>query len=121
MSRITAAHIGIEQLSALTLDEQEQSLPGRYALLPDGQSIEPHISRLYPERLAERALLDFAAPAHGFHDLLRPRDFTLAMQGLRARLKEGETDELMAASVLLEQMHEDEQLMQMTLHLLHKV
>ena len=67
MSRITAAHIGIEQLSALTLDEQEQSLPGRYALLPDGQSIEPHINRLYPERLAERALLDFAAPAHGFH------------------------------------------------------
>ena len=43
------------------------------------------------------------------------------MQGLRALLKEGGTDELMAASVLLEQMHEDEQLMQMTLHLLHKV
>ncbi|MGL5773972.1 MAG: type III secretion system protein AscX, partial [Aeromonas veronii] len=51
MSRITAAHIGIEQLSAIRLDEQEQSLPGRYALLPDGQSMEPHISRLYPERL----------------------------------------------------------------------
>ena len=77
MSRITAAHIGIEQLSAISLDDQERSLPGRYALLPDGQSIEPHISRLYPERLADRALL--------------------------------------------EQMHADEQLMQMTLHLLHKV
>ena len=40
MSRITAAHIGIEQLSAISLDDQERSLPGRYALLPDGQSIE---------------------------------------------------------------------------------
>ena len=69
MSRITAAHIGIEQLSAIRLDEQEQSLPGRYALLPDGHSIEPHISRLYPANLAERTLLDFATPDRGFHDL----------------------------------------------------
>ncbi|MNV85111.1 Yop proteins translocation protein X [compost metagenome] len=121
MSRITAAHIGIEQLSAITLDEQEQSLPGRYALLPDGQSIEPYINRLYPERLAERALLDFAAPACGFHELLRPRDFNQAMQGLRATLAGGQSAELQAAASLLEQMHLDEQLMQMTLHLLHKV
>ncbi|MGL5324785.1 MAG: type III secretion system protein AscX [Aeromonas sp.] len=121
MSRITAAHIGIEQLSAIRLDEQEQSLPGRYALLPDGQSIEPHISRLYPERLAERALLDFATPDRRFHDLLRPVDFNQAMQGLRSVLAEGQSPEIRAAAALLEQMHEDEQLMQMTLHLLHKV
>ncbi|EKB28574.1 type III secretion system protein AscX [Aeromonas dhakensis] len=121
MSRITAAHIGIEQLSAIRLDEQDQNLPGRYALLPDGQSIEPHITRLYPERLAERALLDFAEPDRGFYDLRRPRDFSLAMQGLRAVLMEGQTAELKAAGLLLERMHEDEQLMQMTLHLLHKV
>ena len=121
MSRITAAHIGIEHLSAITLDELETSLPGRYALLPDGQSIEPHISRLYPERLADRTLLGFATPASGFHDLLRPGDFNLAMQGLRAVLAEGKSAELQAATCLLEQMHQDEQLMQMTLHLLHKV
>ncbi|MFQ2123035.1 type III secretion system protein AscX [Aeromonas jandaei] len=121
MSRITAAHIGIEQLSAIRLDEQEQSLPGRYALLPDGHSIEPHISRLYPANLAERTLLDFATPDRGFHDLLRPRDFAQAMAGLRAVLAEGTTPELQAASALIEQLHGDEQLMQMTLHLLHKV
>jgi type III secretion protein X len=121
MSRISAAHIGIEQLSAITLDEQERSLPGRYALLPDGQSIEPHINRLYPERLADRVLLDFATPDRGFHDLLRPADFNQAMQGLRGVLAEGQSPELRAAAALLEQMHSDEQLMQMTLHLLHKV
>lgn len=121
MSRITAAHIGIERLSAITLDELETSLPGRYALLPDGQSIEPHISRLYPERLAERALLAFATPTSGFHDLLRPGDFNQEMQSLRALLSQGNSAELRAAASLLERMHQDEQLMQMTLHLLHKV
>ena len=121
MSRITAAHIGIEQLSAISLDDQGRSLPGRYALLPDGQSIEPHISRLYPERLADRVLLEFATPDRGFHDLLRPVDFNQAMQGLRRVLAEGQSPELRAAAALLEQMHADEQLMQMTLHLLHKV
>ncbi|WP_033137837.1 type III secretion system protein AscX [Aeromonas finlandensis] len=121
MSRITAAHIGIEQLTAITLDEQEQTLPGRYALLPDGQSIEPHISRLYPERLVERTLLDFATPDRSFHDLLRPGDFNQTMQGLRAVLADGTSAELQAAARLLEQLHQDEQLMQMTLHLLHKV
>lgn len=121
MSRISAAHIGIEQLSAITLAEQGTSLPGRYALLPDGQSVEPHINRLYPERLAERALLDFAMPTCGFHGLLRPKDFNQALLGVRARLADGKSAEVQAAAHLLEQMHQDEQLMQMTLHLLHKV
>ncbi|MGL4249422.1 MAG: type III secretion system protein AscX [Aeromonas sp.] len=121
MSRITAAHIGIEQLTAISRDEHEQSLPGRYALLPDGQSIEPHISRLYPAHRAERSLLAFATPDCGFHGLRRPRDFAREMAQLRAVLAEGGTPELQAASALLEQLHGDEQLMQMTLHLLHRV
>ncbi|WCH23613.1 YscX family type III secretion protein [Aeromonas salmonicida] len=121
MIRITAAHIGIEQLSAICLDDQEQSLPGRYALLPDGKCIEPHISRLYPANLVERTLYDFATPVHYFPGLLRPRDFTQAMAGLWTVLEAGTTPELKAASELLKQLIGDEQLMQMTLHLLHKV
>ncbi|AWK43382.1 YscX family type III secretion system protein SctX [Photorhabdus laumondii subsp. laumondii] len=121
MSKIAAAHIGIEQLTAISREEIEVSLPDRYALLPDGQSVETHAARLYPANKADQALLAFACPQDGFHALLRPHDFRQAVSGLRTILQQGNDIRVQHAVSLLENMNQDEQLLQMALHLLHKV
>lgn len=67
MSRIiTAPHIGIEKLSAISLEELSCGLPERYALPPDGHPVEPHLERLYPTAQSKRSLWDFASPAIHF-------------------------------------------------------
>lgn len=75
MSRIiTAPHIGIEKLSAISLEELSCGLPERYALPPDGHPVEPHLERLYPTAQSKRSLWDFASPGYTFHGLHRAQD-----------------------------------------------
>lgn len=120
MSRITAAHIGIEQLSALTLMSKSRACPDATPCClmdsPSNLTSTGSIPNAWQNEhcwtLPLRPRLSRFAAATGFH----PGD-----AGVASPIERGGTDELMAASVLLEQMHEDEQLMQMTLHLLHKV
>ncbi|OCQ54613.1 Yop proteins translocation protein X [Photorhabdus australis subsp. thailandensis] len=121
MSRIASAHIGIEQLTAISQEEIGIGLPERYALLPDGQSVETHSARLYPANKADQTLLAFACPKEGFHSLLRPHDFRQAVSSLRETLQQGDDIRVRSAVSLLENMNQDEQLLQMALHLLHKV
>ncbi|WP_387465746.1 YscX family type III secretion system protein SctX [Photorhabdus sp. RM323S] len=121
MSRIASAHIGIEQLTAISREEIGVGLPDRYTLLPDGQSVETHSACLYPANKADQALLAFACPQDGFHSLLRPHDFRQAVSSLRATLQQGDDIKVQQAVSLLEKMNQDEQLLQMALHLLHKV
>nr|WP_207628647.1 YscX family type III secretion protein [Photorhabdus cinerea] len=108
-------------MTAISREEIAVGLPERYALLPDGQSVETHSARLYPANKAEQALLAFACPKDGFHSLLRPQDFRQAVSSLRATLQQGDDIRVRNAVSLLENMNQDEQLLQMALHLLHKV
>ncbi|KUE80845.1 type III secretion apparatus assembly protein SctX [Aeromonas schubertii] len=121
MSRISAAHIGIEQLSAITLEELSLGLPGRYALPPDGHSIEPHLERLYPGAPSERTLWAFATPEGVFHELHRARDFQRELDALLPVLAGSESPLLRDAASVLESQQQELRLLQMTLNLLHKV
>lgn len=96
-------------------------LPERYVLPPDGHCVEVHIDSLYPSNVATRELLAFASPLQSFHDLLRPQSFRQALAGLRLAVAASDQPALIAASELLQSHDEDEHLLQMALHLLHKV
>ncbi len=122
MTRITAPHIGIEGLSAITETELDVGLPGRYALPPDGQSIEAHFERLYPANTAEQTLVDFAKPASSFHGLRRPSDFRRVMTEVRVQLESMDKQaDVHKAAALLRETQENEAMLQMALNLLHRV
>ncbi|MDR9860962.1 MULTISPECIES: YscX family type III secretion protein [Pseudomonas] len=121
MSRISAPHIGIEQLTEVGEHHRTAALPERYVLPPDGRSIETHLDNLYPADLAGRRLLAFACPTEGFDELLRPQAFRHALKDLEQQVRSSDVPELQAALALLQARNEDEYLLQMALHLLHKV
>ncbi len=121
MSRISAPHIGIDHLIEVGDQHQTSGLPERYVLPPDGHSIEAHLDNLYPADLAGRRLLAFACPHEGFHELLRPQAFRQALTDLKQQVSSSDAPEFQAVSALLQARSEDEYLLQMALHLLHKV
>lgn len=121
MSRISAPHIGIERLTEVGEQHRSCALPERYVLPPDGHSLETHLDNLYPADLAGRRLLAFACPTEGFHELLRPQAFRQALKDLAQQISSPEVPELQAALALLQARSEDEYLLQMALHMLHKV
>ncbi|MFJ2481346.1 YscX family type III secretion protein [Pseudomonas sp. NPDC087598] len=121
MSRISAPHIGIEQLTEVGEQHRTSVLPERYVLPPDGHSVETHLDSLYPTDLAGRRLLAFARPDESFQELLRPQAFRQALKNLEQQISTPDVPEFQAALALLKARSEDEYLLQMALHLLHKV
>ncbi|AAS58566.1 translocation protein YopX [Yersinia pestis] len=122
MSRIiTAPHIGIEKLSAISLEELSCGLPERYALPPDGHPVEPHLERLYPTAQSKRSLWDFASPGYTFHGLHRAQDYRRELDTLQSLLTTSQSSELQAAAALLKCQQDDDRLLQIILNLLHKV
>jgi type III secretion protein X len=96
-------------------------LPERYLLPPDGRSIEAHVESLYPYGLSERPLINFARPDEVFLELLRPDVFRQVLSALRQRLSQSDEPTFIALSQLLLERADDEKLLRMALHLLHKV
>ena len=121
MTSIDRSHPGFVPLSGAGLAPEYASLPERHVLPPDGHCVESHFDALYPAHLGERQLLAFAQPGEGFHDLLRPQAFRQALAQLRQTLDGSELPALAAACELLSTRAEDEQLLRLAIHLLHKV
>lgn len=121
MTSVDRSLLGFVPLPGAGLAPEYVSLPARHALPPDGHGVESHFDTLYPSHLAERQLLAFAQPGEDFHDLLRPQVFRQALAQLRQTLDGCEQPALAAARELLRARGEDEQLLRLAVHLLHKV
>lgn len=121
MTSIDRSLLGFASLPGTGLAPEYVSLPERHVLPPDGHCVESHFDVLYPTHQGERQLLAFAQPGEGFHELLRPQVFRQALAQLRQALDGGELPALVAASDLLSARGEDEQLLHLAIHLLHKV
>lgn len=120
MTSIDRSLLGFTPLPDVGLVPEYVSLPERHTLPPDGHGVESHFDALYPTHQGERQLLAFARPSEGFHDLLRPQAFCQALAQLRQALDGCELPALVAAANFLNERGQDEQLLSLARHLLHK-
>lgn len=121
MTTIDYARLGFVPSPGVDSLSEATGLPERHVLPPDGHGVENHFAALYPANLAERQLQAFARPAEKFRSLLFPRAFRQELGELRQALGESELPAVQAASQQLLASAEDEQLLRLAVHLLHKV
>ena len=121
MTIIDQSLLRFAPLSGTGSPSEQVGLPARHVLPPDGHGIESHFDTLYPANLGERQLLAFARPSADFHELLRPQAFRQSLAELREALRGSGQPVLVAAFELLRSRGEDEQLLRLAVHLLHKV
>lgn len=73
MSKVTAAHIGIERLTFHAHDEIDSPFPTRFSLPPDGEAIPSHLDKLYELSPGDSTLKSLAQPKISDMSLLRPK------------------------------------------------
>ncbi|MPY25674.1 YscX family type III secretion protein [Shewanella psychropiezotolerans] len=125
MSKVTAAHIGIEHLSFHSSDELDNPFPARFSLPPDGEAIPTHLDKLYELSPGERTLKSLSNPKISDMSLLRPKQYqdtfkeiTEQLERLASQLK---SDDLQDALALMKQTKLDQDYLSLAFHLLLRV
>lgn len=122
MSKVTAANIGIENLSFYEL---EHPFPARFTLPPDGEAIPSHLDKLYELSPGQNILKSLFQPKVSDMSLLRPNQYQAVFTQTAEKLVQlacqlGSTD-LHDAANAMKQTKIDQDYLTLASHLLLRV
>ena len=125
MSKITAANIGIEDLSFHFSEELDNPFPARFSLPPDGEAIPSHLDKLYELSPGELILKSLAQPSVSDMSMLRPKQyqtlFSDAAEKLERLAGQLESVDLHDAAESMRETKIDQDYLSLAFHLLLRV
>ncbi|MBB1268985.1 YscX family type III secretion protein [Shewanella sp. SR44-3] len=125
MSKVTAAHIGIEQLTFHAHDEIDSPFPARFSLPPDGEAIPSHLNKLYELSPGDSTLKSLTQPKISDMSLLRPKQYQAVFAQAASKLTELaeqlDADDLRKAANAMKQTKVDQDYLTLAFNLLLRV
>lgn len=125
MSKITAANIGIEDLSFHFSDELDNPFPARFTLPPDGEAVPSHLDKLYELSPGELTLKSLAQPSISDMGLMRPKQYQAIFSGTAEKIErlasQLDSVELHDAAESMKQTQIDQDYLSLAFHLLLRV